>query len=61
MKSIEHINKIREINSSLQSVLNVSLEDIQEKIKSLIKENKDLKKSGNKKSKKTVVFLRHTK
>ena len=57
MKSIEHINKIREINSSLQSVLNVSSEDIQEKIKSLIKENKELKKkSGNKKSKKTVVF-----
>ena len=57
MKSIEHINKIRDINSSLQSVLNVSSEDIQEKIKSLIKENKDLKKkSGNKKSKKTVVF-----
>ena len=34
MKSIEHINKIRDINSSLQSVLNVSSEDIQEKIKS---------------------------
>ncbi len=57
MKSIEHINKIREINSSLQSVLNVSSEDIQEKIKSLIEENKELKKkSGNKKSKKSVVF-----
>ena len=57
MKSIEHINKIRDINSSLQSVLNVSSEDIQEKIKSLIEENKELKKkSGNKKSKKTVVF-----
>ena len=57
MKSIEHINKIRDINSSLQSVLNVSSEDIQEKIKSLIEENKELKKkSGNKKSKKSVVF-----
>ena len=57
MKSIEHINKIRDINSSLQSVLNVSSEDIQDKIKSLIEENKELKKkSGNKKSKKTVVF-----
>ena len=57
MKSIEHINKIRDINSSLQSVLNVSSEDIQEKIKSLMEENKELKKkSGNKKSKKTVVF-----
>ena len=57
MKSIEHINKIRDINSSLQSVLNVSSENIQEKIKSLIEENKELKKkSGNKKSKKSVVF-----
>ncbi len=57
IKSIEHINKIRDINSSLQSALNVSSEDIQEKIKSLIEENKELKKkSGNKKSKKTVVF-----
>ncbi len=57
MKSIEHMNKIRDINSSLQSVLNVSSEDIQEKIKSLIEENKELKKkSGNKKSKKSVVF-----
>ena len=57
MKSIEHINKMREINSSLQSVLNVSSDDIQEKIKSLIEENKELKKkSGNKKSKKSVVF-----
>ena len=38
MKSIEYINKIRKINTSLQSELNVPNEDIQEKIKSLIEQ-----------------------
>ena len=57
MKSIEYINKIRKINTSLQSQLNVSNEDIQEKIKSLIEENKKLKKqSGKSKPKKSIIF-----
>ena len=57
MKSIEYINKIRKINTSLQSELNVSNEDIQEKIKSLIEENKKLKKqSGKNKPKKSIIF-----
>ena len=57
MKSIEYINKIRKINTSLQSELNVSNEDIQEKIKSLIEENKKLKKqSGKSKPKKSIIF-----
>ena len=57
MKSIEYINKIRKINTSLQSQLNVSNEDIQEKIKSLIEENKKLKKqSGKNKPKESIIF-----
>ena len=57
MKSIEYINKIRKINTSLQSELNVSNEDIQEKIKSLIEENKKLKKqSGKNKPKESIIF-----
>ncbi len=60
MKSIEYINKIRKINTSLQSELNVSNEDIQEKIKSLIEENKKLKKQSGKSSSKVSVIFSET-
>ena len=57
LKSIEHINKIRDINTSLQNTLNVSAEGIQEKVNSLIEENKKLKKnSGGNSSKISVLF-----
>tara|TARA_X000000368_G_scaffold418922_1_gene420775 strand:+ start:236 stop:2812 length:2577 start_codon:yes stop_codon:yes gene_type:complete len=57
MKALDHINKIRKINTSLQSELNVPSEDIQEKIKSLIEENKKLKKqSAKSKSNESVIF-----
>ena len=56
-QSIEYINNIRDTNSSLQSLLNVSSEDMHEKILSLIEENKALKKkSTNKNSAKTVLL-----
>ena len=56
-QSIEYINNLRETNSSLQSLLNVSSEDMHEKILSLIEENKALKKkSSNKNSAKTVLL-----
>ena len=60
LKSIEHINKIRDINNSLQNTLNVSAEDIQEKVNSLIEENKKLKKNSGDKSSKTSVLLSDT-
>ena len=44
-QSIKYIDKIREVSSSLQSVLNVSTDDIYGKILSLIEENKNLKKN----------------
>ena len=48
---------VRETNSSLQSLLNVSSDDMHEKILSLIEENKALKKkSSNKNSAKTVLL-----
>ena len=56
-QSIEYINNVRETNSSLQSLLNVSADDIHEKILSLIEENKALKKKSlNKNSAKTVLL-----
>ena len=56
-QSIEYINNIRDTNSSLQSLLNVSSEDMHEKILSLIEENKTLKKkSSNKNSTKSVLL-----
>ena len=56
-QSIEYINNVRETNSSLQSLLNVSSEDMHEKILSLIEENKTLKKkSSNKNSTKSVLL-----
>ena len=57
MKSLEYINQIRDIYSSLQNTLNVPVENIHEKIASLIEENKKLKKGSNKTgSKKTIVL-----
>ena len=56
MKAIEHIEKIRQINLSLQTSLNVSSEDMLEKVQNLIEENKELKKNKNKTVKKSTVF-----
>ena len=59
-QSIDHINKMRDINASLQSALNVPTEDIHEKILALIEENKILKKGSiNKKFKKSVLAETH--
>ena len=56
MKSLEHIKQIRDINLSLQNILNVPADVVHEKIKLLIEENKKLKKgSNNKTSKKSVI------
>ena len=49
-QSIRYIDKMREISSSLQSALNVSIDDIHGKILSLIEENKSLKKNPSTKS-----------
>ena len=57
LKSFEYIKKIRDVNISLQNTLNVSVDDIQDKINSLIEENKKLKKdSKNINSTKSVLF-----
>ena len=45
-QSIKYINNMRELNSSLQSALNVSTDDMYEKILSLIEENKNPKKKS---------------
>ena len=49
-KSIEHVKKLRDVNLSLQNSLNVSADELQEKVNSLIEENKKLKKSSKSKS-----------
>ena len=55
-KSIEHVKKLRDVNLSLQNSLNVSADELQEKVNSLIEENKKLKKSSkNKSAKKSVI------
>ena len=55
-KSIEHVKKLRDVNLSLQNSLNVSADELQEKVNSLIEENKKLKKSSKSKSvKKSVI------
>ena len=57
LKSFEYIKKIRDVSISLQNTLNVSVDDIQDKINSLIEENKKLKKdSKNINSTKSVLF-----
>ncbi len=56
-KSIEHVKKLRDVNLSLQNSLNVSADELQEKVNSLIEENKKLKKSSNSKSSKKSVVL----
>ena len=57
LKSFEYIKKIRDVNITLQNTLNVSVDDIQDKINSLIEENKKLKKdSKNINSTKSILF-----
>ena len=55
-KSIEHVKKLRDVNLSLQNSLNVSADELQEKVNSLIEENKKLKKSSKRKSAKKSVI-----
>ena len=56
-QSIKYINNMRELNSSLQSALNTSTDDMYEKILSLIEENKNLKKNPIiKKSSRSLVL-----
>ena len=55
MKSIEHVNNVRDTSNSIQNLLNVPLNDLEEKIKSLIDENKELKKSGGKTSQHSII------
>ena len=55
MKSIEHVNNVRDTSNSIQNLLNVPLNDLEEKIKSLIDENKELKKSGGKTSQYSII------
>ena len=55
MRAIEHINNVRNASNSIQTLLNVSASDIEEKIKALIKENKDLKKAGNNSNQHAVI------
>ena len=45
-KALEFINKVRNVNESLQQKLNVPAEAILEKVEALIEENKKLKKTG---------------
>ncbi len=56
MRAIEHVNNVRNASNSIQALLNVSLDDIEEKIKSLVKENKDLKKSGNTSNQHSIIY-----
>ena len=55
-KSIEHVKKLRDVNLSLQNSLNVPADELQEKVNSLIEENKKLKKSSKSKSAKKSVI-----
>ena len=55
-KSIDHVKKLRDVNLSLQNSLNVSADELQEKVNSLIEENKKLKKSSKSKSAKKSVI-----
>ena len=55
MKSIQHVNNLRNTSNSIQNLLNVPLNDLEEKIKSLIDENKELKKSGGKTSQHSII------
>ena len=54
IKALEYINTVRNATSSIQKILNVSVDDIEEKIKSLLDENKNLKKA-DKKNKNVVI------
>ncbi len=54
IKALEYINTVRNATTSIQKILNVSVDDIEEKIKSLLDENKNLKKA-DKKNKNVVI------
>ena len=45
-KALSYISEIRKVNNSLQEILNTPVDAMNEKIQSLIDENKKLKKSG---------------
>ena len=48
IKAHEYINTVRNATTSIQKILNVPVDDIEEKIKSLLDENKNLKKADKK-------------
>ena len=56
MQALNYIKKLKEVNFSIQNLLNVSSDDIHDKVKSLIDENKALKSKGTKSTKREIVF-----
>ena len=56
MQALDYIKRLKEVNSSIQNLLNVSADNIHDKIKLLIDENKSLKSKGSKSSKREIVF-----
>ena len=54
-KALSYISEIRKVNNSLQEILNTPVDAMNEKIQSLIDENKKLKKSGGVTSSKADV------
>ncbi len=56
-KALEFINKVRNVNESLQQKLNVPAEAILEKVEALIEENKKLKKTGSTSFKSAEIVL----
>ena len=57
IQAFNYINKLKEQSLSIQNLLNVAGDDVQEKIKSLLDENKKLKKNESTKgSKKEIIF-----
>ena len=54
-KALSYISEIRKVNNSLQEILNTPVDAMNEKIQSLIDENKKLKKSGGVTSSKANV------
>ena len=56
-KSIEYINEIRETNASILSTLNVSTDQLAEKINSILEENKNFKKNSGSKKKTNKIIV----
>ena len=57
IQAFNYINKLKEQSLSIQNLLNVAGDDVQEKIKLLLDENKKLKKNESTKgSKKEIIF-----